>query len=95
MSDPWIDELLQQNAEIVAVDDEVTALLHRLRELRREERDISEAAGLLVTKLKWLLRLRDQRDLSFPARRDSLPRQSDSHSRINAIHAARKSIFPQ
>jgi hypothetical protein len=62
MSDPWIEEVLQQNAEIVAADEEVTALLHHLRVLRREGQDISEAAGLLVTKLKRLLRLRDQRD---------------------------------
>lgn len=62
MSDSWIEELLQQNAEIVAADEEVTALLQRLRQLHREGRDRSEAAGLLVTKLKRLLRLRDQRD---------------------------------
>jgi hypothetical protein len=62
MSDPWFEELLQQNAEIVAADEEVTALLHRLRELHREGQDKSEAAGLLVTRLKRLLRLRDQRD---------------------------------
>jgi hypothetical protein len=62
MSDPWIEELLQQNAEIVAADEEVTALLQRLRELHQEGRDKSEAAGLLVSKLKRLLRLRDQRD---------------------------------
>jgi hypothetical protein len=62
MSDLRIEELLQQNAEIVAADEEVTALLHRLRTLHREGRDKSEAAGLLVTKIKRLLRLRDQRD---------------------------------
>lgn len=62
MSDSWIEELLRQNAEIVAADEEVTALLHRLRQLHCEGRDKSEAAGLLVTKLKRLLRLRDQRD---------------------------------
>jgi hypothetical protein len=62
MSDPWFEQVLQQNAEIVAADDEVTALLLRLRELHRAGQDKSEAAGLLVTKLKRLLRLRDQRD---------------------------------
>jgi len=62
MPDPWIEQLLLQNAEIVAAEEEVTALLHRLRELHREGLDKSEAAGLLVTKLKRLLQLRDQRD---------------------------------
>ncbi len=62
MSDTWIRDLLQQNAEIVAADEEVTALLHRLRELHRAGQDKSAAAGLLVTKIKRLLRLRDQRD---------------------------------
>ncbi|MFB0488663.1 hypothetical protein ABIE45_001249 [Methylobacterium sp. OAE515] len=33
MSDSRIEELLQQNARIVAADEEVTALLHRLRAL--------------------------------------------------------------
>ena len=36
MSDTRIRDLLQQNAEIVAADEEVTALLRRLRELHRE-----------------------------------------------------------
>jgi hypothetical protein len=62
MSDFWIEELLRKNAEIVAADAEVTALLKRMRELHQEGRDKSEAAGLLVAKLKRLLRLRDQRD---------------------------------
>jgi hypothetical protein len=62
MSDTWIRELLQQNAEIVEADQEVTVLLHRLRVLHQAAQDKSEAAGLLVTKLKRLLRLRDQRD---------------------------------
>jgi len=65
MSDPWIEKLLQQNAQIVATDQEVTALLRRVRELHREGRDKSKAEGLLVTKLKRLLRLRDQRDRDF------------------------------
>lgn len=62
MSDLWIRDLLQQNPEIVAADEEVTALLRRLRELHRDGRDKSETAGLLVTELKRLLLLRDQRD---------------------------------
>ena len=65
MPDPWIEGLLQQNAEIVAADEEITALLQRLRELHREGRDKAETAGLLVTKLKRLMQLRDQRDRDF------------------------------
>lgn len=72
MSGPWIEELLQHNAEIVAADDEVTALLHRLRELHREVQDKSEAAGLLVTKLKRLLRPHDQRERPAAGRRHSM-----------------------
>ena len=62
MSDPWSEQLLRRNAEIVAADEEVRVLLHRLRLLHQKGQDKSEAAGLLVTKLKRLLRLRDQRD---------------------------------
>ena len=62
MPETLIHQLLLQNAEIIAADQEVAALLHRLRVLHREGRDKSEAAGLLVTKLKRLFRLRDQRD---------------------------------
>lgn len=68
MSDPWIEGLLRQNAEIVSADEEVTALLRRLRELHKEGRDKSAAAGLLVTKLRRLLRLRDQRDRDLQRR---------------------------
>lgn len=62
MSGPWIEGILHRNAEIVAADEEVTALLQRLCELHREGRDKAKTAGLLVTKLKRLMRLRDQRD---------------------------------
>lgn len=65
MSDFWIEELLRKNPEIVTADAEVTALLRRLRVLHQEGQDESQTAGLLVTKLKRLFRLRDQRDCNL------------------------------
>ncbi|MET3414947.1 hypothetical protein [Methylobacterium sp. 1030] len=62
MSEAWIEKLLEQNADIVAADADVTGLLHRLRVLHQEGQDKAQTAGLLVTKLKRLLRLRNQRN---------------------------------
>ncbi|WP_210277966.1 hypothetical protein, partial [Methylobacterium radiotolerans] len=49
----------------VTADAEVTALLRRLRVLHQKGQDKSQTAGLLVTKLKRLFRLRDQRDCNI------------------------------
>lgn len=62
MAEAWVEELLKQNAEIVAADAQVRALLRQLHELRQGGQDKSEAASQLTTELSQLLRLREHRD---------------------------------
>lgn len=62
MSDEWARKLTELDEEIAKADAVVRSNLRKLGTLHQDGLDIADVAGQLVSDLKRLLSLRDQRD---------------------------------